>query len=138
MRPYGLSPMSMPLLTTLCYASECIIKIRLTSFSYFLAIKIRLPVISRDGNRIEIASLLFFPKKIASKLTKNRICYRILKLNKNILRLFRFFNKLSTVLYLVVSCDCFVIITFRRGERKVWVWVWFIASQCISALHTRL
>jgi len=29
------------------------------------------------------------------------------------LRLFRFFNKLSTVLYLVASCDCFVIIMFQ-------------------------
>jgi len=39
-------------------------------------------------------------------------------LNKNNLRLFRFFNKLSTVLYLVASCDSLVIIMFP-GERKV-------------------
>jgi len=65
---------------------------------------------SRDINRnvIEIASHLFSPK--------NRICYRILKLNENNLRLFRFFNNLSTVLYLVTRCDCFVIIMFLGKE----------------------
>jgi len=73
-----------------------------------LPINIIVMIETRDGNRI--ASNLFSKKnriyishrhsqKIASTLTKNRICNRISKLDKNNLRLFRFFNKLSTVLY---------------------------------------
>jgi len=65
--------------------------------------------------RIEIAP--FFPKNIASKSAKNRIYYCISKLNKNNLQLFRFFNKQSTVLYFVVSCDCFIIIMFPGKEK---------------------
>jgi len=61
-----------------------------------------------ESHRNRIALHLFLPKKsylhIASIPTKNRICYRISKLNKNNLRL----------------------------ERKVWVWVWSITSQCIN------
>jgi len=71
----------------------------------------------------------FFPKKIALKPTKNRNS----KLNKNNLRLFRFFNKLSSVLYLVASCDCFVIIIFPRKE-KFELGYDSIALQCI--LHS--
>jgi len=73
-------------------------------------------------NRNRIAP--FFPKNRIYKSHRNpqkhRICYRISKLNKNnlrLLRLFRFFNKLSMVLYLVVSCDCFVIIMFLGKEK---------------------
>jgi len=59
-----------------------------------------------------IASRLF-SQKIASTLVKNCIS----KLNKNNLRLFRFFHKLSTAVYLVASCDCFVIIMFlEKGK----------------------
>jgi len=75
--------------------------------------------IASHRNQNRIAPL--FPKKshlqIASKPTKNHICYRISKLNKNNLQLSLFFNKLSTVLYLVVSCDCFVIIMFPGKEK---------------------
>jgi len=58
----------------------------------------------------------FFPKKSHQHPQKNRIS----KLNKNnlpLLRLFRFFNKLSTVRYLVVSCDCFIIIMLPGKEK---------------------
>jgi len=41
-------------------------------------------------------------------IQKHRICYRISKLNKNNLQLFRFFNKLTVVVYMVASCDCFI------------------------------
>jgi len=62
----------------------------------------------------------FFPKKSHRSPQKNLMCYSISKLNINnlrLLRLFRFFNKLSTVIYLVVSCDCFVIIMFPKKEK---------------------
>jgi len=43
MHRHGLSPRSMPPLTPLCYASsEFVFNIRLTSYSYFATIKIRL------------------------------------------------------------------------------------------------
>jgi len=77
---------------------------------------------SRDGNSIviKIASHLFSQKNYIYKShrnpQKNRICYRISKLNKNNLQLFRFFNKLSTVLYLVVSLRLH---NYVSGERKV-------------------
>jgi len=38
-------------------------------------------------------------------------------LNKSNLRLLPFFNKLCTVLYLVASCDCFVIIMIPGREK---------------------
>jgi len=77
----------------------------------------------------------FFPKKshlhIASKSTKNRICYRISKLNKNNLRLFQFLNKLPIkVLYLVASCDCFVISMFSEKEKFEFGYDLLHASQC--------
>jgi len=71
--------------------------------------------------RIEIASQPF-PKKshlhIASTLTKNRICYHISKLNKNNLRFLDFFINYLTVLYLVTSCDYFVIIMYPGKGKK--------------------
>jgi len=71
---------------------------------------------------IEIAS--FFPKKSHHRIETHKKSHLLshlkIKLNKNnlrFLRLFQFFNKLSTVLYLVASCDCFVIIMFPRKEK---------------------